>query len=842
MIGTTVSHYRIIEKLGEGGMGVVYKAQDTKLDRFVALKFLPVHIAANVADRSRFLQEAKSAALLNHPNICTIYGIHDEGEKPFIEMEFVDGMTVREKIAAGSLQVADCIRYAIQIGEALQEAHSKGIVHRDIKADNIMVSSKNQVKVMDFGLAKIKGSLKLTRSSSTLGTLGYMAPEHIQGGEVDARSDIFAFGVVLFEMLTGHLPFRGEHEPAMMYSILNEQPEPLQKYRSDTPEELQRIIARALEKDPEDRYQSAADMVSEIRRLRKKTSKVLREIPTLTLPTPTVSTPQPAAKTGFSKQTLLAVGAAAMVVIGLALAFLVFRSGSSSDKKSIAVMPFKNMNTDEESEYFSDGITEDIINQLSKIRELRVMSRPAVMRYKKTDKTLREIGKELNVSTLLMGSVRRMGNQVRISAELIDASTEQQIWGEAYDKTMNQIFEIQGAVARQIATMLQANLTAEEKRSVAKPQTGNVQAYTFYLKGREYYYRYHKEDNENAIILFKKALELDPSYALAFAGLGDAYAQRVRRFSYSSKWLDSAVIESQKSVALDANLAEGYKALGLAYHFMGKINLALVKYQKSAALNPSYFPAVLNLGAVLETMGKPDEAIPWMKKALSTNPTFPFGLSMVGGLYMSLDEFTKAREYINRSLELQPDLSQSHQLLVYVDIVEGKLDQAKERCQKLLSSMPNEPASLSLAGNYYLWVRDFKAAAPYFEKSLAMTAPESDSYNPLACIYLKLGRTAEAQKLLKKNIDVQKSWIAKGDEGQVRRLSIAISYVLQGDKVEAYKWLHEAAEKGFLDYRMTLGSALFDNARNDEQFKEMITSLKNKVTQMRKHAEELERE
>jgi serine/threonine protein kinase len=279
MIGTTVSHYRIIEKLGEGGMGVVYKAQDTKLDRFVALKFLPVHITANEADRARFLQEAKSAALLNHPNICTIYGIHDEGEKPFIEMEFVDGKTLRELDLVNSKPEAS-LGYAVQIGEALQEAHSKGIVHRDIKADNIMVNAKGQVKVMDFGLAKIKGALKITKSSSTLGTLGYMAPEQIQGGVVDARSDIFAFGVVLFEMLTSRLPFRGEHEAAMMYAILNEQPELLAKYRSDTPDDLQRIITRSLEKEPEDRYQSAADMVSEVRRLQKKTSRVTRRITT----------------------------------------------------------------------------------------------------------------------------------------------------------------------------------------------------------------------------------------------------------------------------------------------------------------------------------------------------------------------------------------------------------------------------------------------------------------------------------------------------------------------------------------------------------------------------------
>jgi serine/threonine protein kinase len=277
MIGQTILHYRIVEKLGEGGMGVVYKAEDTKLHRNVALKFLPPHIVAKEVDRTRFLQEARSAAVLNHPNICTIYGIHEEGEKPFIEMEFVDGKTLRE-LDLPSAKVETSLTYAVQIGEALQEAHSKGIVHRDIKADNIMVTSKGQVKVMDFGLAKIKGSLKITKTSSTLGTLGYMAPEQIQGGEVDARSDIFAFGVVLFEMITGRLPFRGEHEAAMMYAILNEQPEPLAKYRSDTPEDLQRIIFRALEKEPEDRYQSAADMVSEVRRLQKKTTRVTRRI------------------------------------------------------------------------------------------------------------------------------------------------------------------------------------------------------------------------------------------------------------------------------------------------------------------------------------------------------------------------------------------------------------------------------------------------------------------------------------------------------------------------------------------------------------------------------------
>src|SRR5258705_7722299 len=277
MIGKIIAQYKILQKLGEGGMGVVFKAEDTKLDRLVALKFLPEHLTSHEAERARFLQEAKSASALNHPNVCTIYDIREEEGQQFIVMEYVDGVTLRQKIPVQKL--SDALGYAIQIAEALHEAHSKGIVHRDIKAENIMINMKNQVKVMDFGLAKLKGSLKLTRTSSTVGTLAYMAPEQIQGGEVDGRSDIFSFGIVLFEMLAGKTPFRGDHEAAMMYSIVNEQPEQVSKYRPETSPELQRIINRSLEKDPEDRYQSAADMVSELRHIQKQSAKVSRTSP-----------------------------------------------------------------------------------------------------------------------------------------------------------------------------------------------------------------------------------------------------------------------------------------------------------------------------------------------------------------------------------------------------------------------------------------------------------------------------------------------------------------------------------------------------------------------------------
>ena len=277
MIGETILHYKILEKLGEGGMGVVYKAQDTKLDRFVALKFLPSQLTASEDDLARFNQEAQAAAALNHPNICTIYAIEEDKKRQFIVMEYVDGITLSRKIEQSPLKMKDAIAYAIQIGEALQEAHNNGIVHRDIKTENIMVNTKNQIKVMDFGLAKLKGSIKLTKTSSTVGTLAYMAPEQIQGGEVDARSDIFSFGVVLFEMLTGLLPFLGEHDASIMYSIINEEPEPLQKYIPDANSDLIHIINRILEKDPEDRYQSMKEIVSELRRLQKRTGDVSRK-------------------------------------------------------------------------------------------------------------------------------------------------------------------------------------------------------------------------------------------------------------------------------------------------------------------------------------------------------------------------------------------------------------------------------------------------------------------------------------------------------------------------------------------------------------------------------------
>ena len=837
MIGQTISHYKILEKLGEGGMGVVYKAHDTKLDRFVALKFLPRHIAANDAEKARFLQEAKSAAALNHPNVCSVIDIQEDNGEQFIVMEYVDGMTLRTKLQGGPIPANEAMTYAIQIGDALQEAHSNGIVHRDVKADNVMLNSKKQIKVMDFGLAKLKGSLKLTRTSSTVGTVGYMAPEQIEGGDVDHRSDIFSFGVLLFELLTGKLPFRGEHEAALVYSIVNEEPTDITSLLPDLSPVVVNLIHRCLEKDPADRYQHMDDIVSELRRVQKKTGRISREH---AIPPPEVRPTAPILPSKKASRQLVLSLATAAVILLVAVGYFLFRPAPAEDSRSVAVLPFKNMNSGEENEFFSDGVTEDIINQLSRIRSLRVMARPAVMRFKNSDKSLKDIGRELNVATLLTGTVRRSGDQIRISAQLIEAASERQLWGETYDQTMTKVFEIQTAVAEQIASALQTNLSAEEVRNVSKQQTGNVEAYTYYLKGREYYYRYHKEDNENAVKLFKKALDLDPKYALALAGLGDAYAQRVQKFGYPSAWLDSSVAVSLQSIALDPTLAEGYKAAALAYGTMGKIQLNLEYLQKSIAQNPNYYPAVANLGEGLRSTGKPDEALAWVKKAQAINPTAAVTSSLLGGTYYDLGDLVNARANIMHALELQPDLVDANGLLCFLDAVGGQSRLARERAERLVHSNPNESSVLTLAGDIALIDRAFNEAMGYYEKEISISGDESGNFLSLAYVYARLGRPKDAEVYTARGLRAAKKWLEKGDEGSGIRMTIALGYGMQGNKAEASKWFHEALDRGWIDYRAAAVWPPFDTFRNDEEFKSEMKKLESKVEQMRKRAEELD--
>jgi serine/threonine protein kinase/tetratricopeptide (TPR) repeat protein len=674
MIGQTISHYKILEKLGEGGMGVVYKAQDTQLDRIVALKFLPQHLTADEAEQLRFLQEAKAASALNHPNVCWIHSIGEHEGQRFIDMEFVDGKTLRSRIAEGAkppdgqgFRIGEAIDCAIQIGDALREAHSKGIIHRDIKCENIMVNARNQIKVMDFGLAKLKGSLKLTRTSSTVGTLAYMAPEQLQGGEVDARSDIFSFGVVFYEMLTGRMPFRGEHEAAMMYSILNEQPAPLLILRPDIPAELDRIVQRSLEKDPEDRYQHVDDMVSELRRVQKQSTRVVRpQIPQQTPDQPAAQTLKPT-----SRKKLWIGIAGGLVLAGIA-ATLLYKtvlapgSGSVSSRKMLVVLPFENLGSPEQ-EYFADGITEEITSKLSGLSGLGVIARSSAMQYKKTSKSVKQVGQELGVSYILQGTIRwedaEGAKHVRVTPQLINVADGTQVWSEPFESVLSGAFKLQTEIAGNVARALDVALMQPERRSLEASPTTNPEAYDNYLRALSYYNRsYDERDLRIAEQLLTKAVQLDPNFASAYASLSVTHSDIYwEYYDHAEERIVKAKEAAEKSLRLDPALALAHVALGM-YYYHGRLDYdnALKELDQALALQPNNVEALEGIGAVKRRQGKFEDAAMNFTKAVEIDPRAGSLNAELAVTYMFLRKFPESERYADKAIALTPDWSEPY--------------------------------------------------------------------------------------------------------------------------------------------------------------------------------------
>ncbi|MEE9189818.1 MAG: serine/threonine-protein kinase, partial [Candidatus Neomarinimicrobiota bacterium] len=467
MIGTTISHYKILEKLGEGGMGDVYKAEDTNLDRIVALKFLPLEMTRDKDIQTRFIHEAKAASALDHPNIYTIHEIDktEEGQL-FICMGYYEGKTVGEKIKQGPLGIDEAFEITIQIAQGLDKAHKKKIIHRDIKSANIIVTIDGVTKIVDFGIAKLTGLTQVTKDGTSLGTASYMSPEQTLGKEVDHRTDIWSLGVVLYEMLTGATPFQGDYEQAVVYSIMNEDPKPLTSLRTGIPLELERIVNKTLAKDPNDRYQHLDELIVDLKHVEKEPKKEKIEV----------------------QKTYM-------------------------NGKSLAILPFMSIGDSKEDEYFCDGMHDDILSQVAKIHDLKVVSRTSVMRYKNTDKSIGEIAQELGVETILEGSVRRAGEKVRIVSQLINAKTDGHLWAETYDRDYADIFAVQTDVAENIATALKATLTPKEISSIESEPTENMAAYDYYLKGR-YYWRVKSDPEGNMLAaeMLEKAVELDPNF------------------------------------------------------------------------------------------------------------------------------------------------------------------------------------------------------------------------------------------------------------------------------------------------------------------------------------------
>lgn len=774
MIGQTISQYRITEKLGEGGMGVVYKAEDTKLNRTVALKFLPHHLTANVTEQARFLQEAQSAATLNHPNVCTIYDIKDEAGQQFIVMEYVDGSTLRAVVPVQNSDEA--LSYAIQIGEALHEAHSKGIVHRDIKAENIMVNSKRQIKVMDFGLAKLKGSIKLTRTSSTVGTLAYMPPEQLQGGEVDARSDIFSFGVLLFEMFTGRLPFKGEHEAALMYSIVNEAPDSLLARRPDAPAELERIINRALEKDPEDRYQHVDDVVSELRKIKKQSARVSRPVisgATRIEPPAPAAYPIPAAErvsqtvqasaaavsepVRESRIPLIAGAAAGFLALCIAAYFLFFPPTKSID--TLAVLPFVNAAGDPNTDYLSDGITESLINGLSQLSKLTVMSRSSVFRYKGKDVDPQKAGQELGVKAILTGRVTQRGENLLISAELVNVSNNSHIWGDQYNRKFTDIMAVQEDIAKEISRNLSVKLGGEEEKKLEKRYTENTEAYQSYLKGRYHWNKRRAEDLEHAMEYFRQAIEQDPGYALAYAGLASTYAIYAEYSGRpSSDYSPKAVEAAKKALEIDGTLAEPHTVLGLVkreeeFDWDG----AESEFKKAIELNPNYPTAHHWYKISLEAQGRFQEAMAEINKALALDPLSLVINENVGDLYYNMRQYDKAIDQYKKTIDLDPNFPGAHAGLSVTYVELEKYDDALAEAERTETLSGIRPQTESVIGMIYARSGKKKEALDALTR---ITESANRGYSvsiDAAAVHAALGNNDEAFRLLSKACDERNS-------------------------------------------------------------------------------------
>ena len=785
MIGQTISHYRIVEELGRGGMGVVYKAQDLKLDRTVALKFLPPKVAADAETRTRFLQEAKAAAALNHSNICTIYGVEESAGTMFIAMEYIEGGTLRTRLPFA--KVDDALTMAIQIGEALQEAHARGIVHRDIKADNIMVTSRGQAKVMDFGLAKVKGMLRLTRASSAMGTIGYMAPEQLQGGEADHRSDIFSFGVLLFEMLTGKFPFRGEHEAAITYSVVNEEPQLLTAYLPDAPSGLTHILRRALEKDPEDRYQSIADMVSELRREQKRSTR-LEQTPEIEMPMPRGSPTDGSRRKPmeFSKKKVILVGAVGGIVLALAIAISVL-SGHRQTIDSLAVMPFENVGGDPNTEYLSDGITESLMNTLSQLSHLTVMSRSSVFHYKGKGIDPQKAGKELGVKAVLAGRVTQRGDYLQISTELVDVSNNSHLWGEQYNKKFSDILAIQEEISKEISKQLSVKLVGEDESKLSKRPTENTEAYQLYLKGRFHWNKRKADDLQRAVDYFNQAIDLDPKFALAYAGLASTYAVLPEYSGLPEHDLiPKGEAAAMKAMEFDPALAEPHAVLGMIKHaYQWDWQGAERELKRAIELNPKYPTNFHWYSICLRQQGKYKEALPEITRALDLDPLSLIINLNVGEVYCQLGKYDLGIEQLKKTLELDPNFAKAHQSLGMVYVKQGKFDDALRELETVRQ----------IVGE----------ATPYALGDLAYT-------------YARAGKKDEAVRIL----DMLREYSRQGFTLSVQTAEV---YAGLGDRDKAFEWL----EKGYSERNSNLPwikvDYVWDDLRSDPRYTALLKKI-----------------
>lgn len=634
-------------------MGVVYKARDTRLDRSVALKFLPPRLSESEQSRTRLLQEARAASALNHPNICTIYGIEEHNGSLFIAMEYLEGVTLKRMINGSPLPIDQIVNIGSQIADGLKAAGDRGLIHRDIKSENIIVTPDNRAKIMDFGLAKVGGDAGTTKAGTTVGTLSYMAPEQIMGEEVDARADLWSFGVVLYEMLTGKLPFRGEHEAAVMYEILNQEPPPLTASRSDVPGHFQQLVSALLQKDRNKRTVAPAEIIEGLK------------------------TPQAS-------------------------------DAHEDSEKSIAVLYFDNMSSEKDSEYFCAGITEDIITDLSRIKELKVVSRFDVMPFRNKEANTRQVGEALKVNYILEGSVRKAGNKIRITAQLIDVENGFHAWAERFDRLVEDIFDVQMEVSQKIAEALKITLSESEKASLAQKPTNDMRAYDFYMRGREFLSKRGRKNTEKAIPMFENALAIDPNFVSAYSELASSYSYMYIWYDGDPSWLAKTISLNERALALDPNSVDTLFGSGMIYFHQKRFGEAKRTLEKVIKLNPDFYEAFRWLGIISDITQSYDEAIEYYKRCASLKPFSEepwMHLDMTfrrkGNLEASKDAVKTLLKLGQAKLDVNPDdaITISRMATAYVRL--GQPEKGLEAIRMILKVDPTDGLALYNAACTY---------------------------------------------------------------------------------------------------------------------------------------------
>jgi serine/threonine protein kinase/Tfp pilus assembly protein PilF len=820
--GTKLGRYEIRSKIGAGGMGEVYLAQDTKLDRKVALKILPAEVAAHPDRMKRFVQEAKTASALNHPNIITIYEIDDTGSGHFIATEFIDGKTLRQHLRNTPLKFGQVLDVAAQIASALSAAHTAGIVHRDIKPENIMLRTDGIVKVLDFGLAKLTERLSPdsvdmeaptrpvvnTEPGRVMGTAIYMSPEQARGMEVDARTDIFSLGVVIYEMVAGRLPFEASNTNEILASILSDnEPLPLARYARELPPEFERIVSKALRKNRDERYQTIKDLLIDLKSLRQELeferkvarsvapnakSATITEAQTESRPAiesvtrPTIGESGRTSAINISKRGSLIAVALLIVALGVgAYIYFIRVSQNNGPINSVAVLPFANTGNDPNAEYLSDGISEALINSLTELQQLRVVARTTAFRYKGKEVDPQTVGRELKVRAVLMGRVRQFGDSLNVQVDLVDTTTGAQLWGQEYERKASDLLSVKQTIAREVIDKLRLKLSGDEEQKLVRRDTKNAEAYQHYLRGRYFENKRTGDGLRKSIEEFQQAIDRDPDYALGYVGLTDSYLSLEQVAGMpTSETLPKARATADRALAIDDSLSEAHASSARIYEQLWRWSEAEEEYKRAISLNPNYPTAHQRFALYLRTRLRFDEAMSEVKRAQELDPLSPGISANAAFAYLLKNDLNAAIEQDKKIIELDPGFWIAHNDM----------------------------------GWAYLKQRRYEEATAEFQKAVDSSGRASVTLGNLGHCYGVTGRRTESLRLAK---ELEERYARSEAIG----FFIATVYAGLGDKDQAFAWLEKDFQQRSGQLPFIVWWPNFDSLRSDSRYADLVRRM-----------------